>query len=135
MAFCPIWHPIIIELSIKWLHVKWLLNTCNNKARRSSGCKQNGRGDYSWYSMVQYVQKLADMGAQCLYISVYLYGCIVHSYNGAFELTAVSRYNGAFELTAVSHYNGAFELTAVSRFLDANSKMLFDTRSIDGSYW
>ena len=42
----------IIELSIKWLHVKRLLNTCNNKARRSSGCKQNGRGDYSRYSTV-----------------------------------------------------------------------------------
>ena len=30
------------------------------------------------------------MGAQCLYISGYLYGCFVWSYNGAIELTAVS---------------------------------------------
>ena len=32
-----------------------------------------------------YVQKLADMEAQCLYISGYLYGCFVWSYNGAIE--------------------------------------------------
>ena len=37
-----------------------------------------------------HVQKLADTDAQCLYISVYLYGCFVWSCNGAIELTAVS---------------------------------------------
>ena len=37
-----------------------------------------------------HVQKLADTDAQCLYISVYLYGSFVWSCNGAIELTALS---------------------------------------------